>query len=131
MQPISLAKYIQKSPFLYKLLKPVSQAYINLAGYRKFGLRYDDLTLEENEVVQKALNRIPEQESFDRVYRIRRAMQLNINNKVLPKSEWTKPEDDTLYLRPVVQRVTEEKREREAFDSLIVDRTPKPSATSH
>ncbi|WBW74762.1 ubiquinol-cytochrome-c reductase complex subunit 6 [Schizosaccharomyces osmophilus] len=131
MQPISLAKYIQKSPFLYKLLKPVSQAYINLAGYRKFGLRYDDLTLEENEVVEKALNRLPEQESFDRVYRIRRAMQLSIENKILPKSEWTKGEEDTLYLRPIVKRVAEEKQEREAFDSLIVDRTPKQAAPSH
>ncbi|EPX72076.1 ubiquinol-cytochrome-c reductase complex subunit 6 [Schizosaccharomyces octosporus yFS286] len=131
MQPISLAKYIQKSPFLYKLLKPVSQAYINLSGYRKFGLRYDDLTLEENDVVEKALSRLPEHESFDRVYRIRRAMQLNIENKILPKSEWTKSEEDTLYLRPIVKRVMEEKQEREAFDSLIVDRTPKQAAPSH
>ncbi|KAL2311980.1 hypothetical protein POMI540_4519 [Schizosaccharomyces pombe] len=128
MKPVSLAKYIQKSPFLTKLLLPVSNAYVHLSGYRKYGLRYDDLMLEENDDTQKALSRLPKMESYDRVYRIRRAMQLSIENKILPKSEWTKPEEDYHYLRPVLAEVIAERKEREAFDALIVK---KPETQAH
>ena len=50
---ITLAKYVQASPSLSKLLKPVANAYANIAGYRQVGLRYDDLIVEENNQAQK------------------------------------------------------------------------------
>lgn len=55
--------------------------------------RADDLIVEENEDVLKALKRLPPQEAYDRVYRLRRAMQCSSTAKILPKSEWTKPEE--------------------------------------
>lgn len=39
----SLAGYIRSSKSLTNWLKPVSFWYANLAGYRKIGLKYDDL----------------------------------------------------------------------------------------
>lgn len=53
----------------------------------------DDLIVEENEDVLKAIKRLPPQEAYDRVYRLRRAMQCSATAKILPKSEWTKPEE--------------------------------------
>jgi ubiquinol-cytochrome c reductase subunit 7 len=53
----------------------------------------DDLIVEENEDVIKALQRLSPQESYDRVYRIRRAMQCSLSHKLLPKEEQTKPEE--------------------------------------
>lgn len=50
---ISFAKYIQSSPTLLKFFKPVANAYAQTAGYRQFGLRYDDLLEEENAQAQK------------------------------------------------------------------------------
>lgn len=50
----------------------------------------DDLIVEENEDVIKALKRLSPQDSYDRVYRIRRAMQCSLSHKLLPKEEWTK-----------------------------------------
>ena len=38
--------------------------------------RADDLIPEENDVVQKALKRLPPKEAYDRVFRIRRAFQV-------------------------------------------------------
>lgn len=38
---------------LFKLLKPVADAYSNLSGYRKVGLKYDDILIEETPTVQK------------------------------------------------------------------------------
>jgi hypothetical protein len=40
---ITLAPYIYRRPALLKALTPLAQAYINWSGYRKIGLRYDDL----------------------------------------------------------------------------------------
>lgn len=50
---ISLANFIQSSPTLLKLVQPVANAYAQTAGYRQFGLRYDDLLEEENHQMQK------------------------------------------------------------------------------
>lgn len=50
---LSLAKYVTSSPALMRLLKPVADAYARAAGYRKMGLRYDDLLIEENGTAQK------------------------------------------------------------------------------
>ena len=38
--------------------------------------RYDDLIPEENAVVQTALKRLSPKESYDRVFRLRRAFQV-------------------------------------------------------
>ena len=40
---ITLAPYIYRRPALLKALSPFAQAYVNWSGYRKIGLRYDDL----------------------------------------------------------------------------------------
>lgn len=40
---ITLAPYIYRKPALLKALSPFAQAYVNWSGYRKIGLRYDDL----------------------------------------------------------------------------------------
>jgi len=39
----SLAGYVRSSKTLSRWLKPVSIWYANLAGYRRIGLKYDDL----------------------------------------------------------------------------------------
>ena len=38
--------------------------------------RSDDLIPEENELVMKAIRRLPPKEAYDRVFRIRRAFQV-------------------------------------------------------
>lgn len=52
--------------------------------------RYDDLLEEENDIAQRSLTRLSTRESYERVYRIRRAVQLSYQHKLLPKDEWTK-----------------------------------------
>jgi hypothetical protein len=55
--------------------------------------RADDLIIEEDENVLKALKRLPPQVAYDRVYRLRRALQCSVTHKLLPKDQWTKPEE--------------------------------------
>ncbi|KAK6076734.1 ubiquinol-cytochrome C reductase complex 14kD subunit [Seiridium cupressi] len=116
----SLAPFIMKRPWLRNFFKPVANWYANAAGYRKLGLRADDLIVEENEDVIKALKRLSPQESYDRVYRIRRAMQCSVTHKLLPKEEQTKPEEDVPYLLPLIEQIRAEKKEKEALDSLTI-----------
>jgi ubiquinol-cytochrome c reductase subunit 7 len=67
-----------------------------------------------------ALKRLSPKESYDRVYRIRRAVQLSIQHKLLPKEEWTKPSEDVPYLQPLIAQIEAAQKEKEALDTLTV-----------
>lgn len=75
----------------------------------------DDL-LHETEDVKEALRRIPEHVVDERNFRLVRAMQLSLQKTILPKDEWTKYEEDKLYLSPVVEKVKQERLEREKWE---------------
>lgn len=47
----------------------------------------DDLLPAENPVVQEAIKRLSDKESFDRTFRLRRAVQLYMNHEYLPAQE--------------------------------------------
>ncbi|CAG9943960.1 unnamed protein product [Clonostachys rosea f. rosea IK726] len=117
---VSLAPYVLKRPWLSRILKPIASWYVGASGYRKLGLRYDDLMEEERESVQIALKRLSSKESYDRIYRIRRAVQCSYQHKLLPKSEWTKPEEDVSYLQHIIEQVEAEIAEKDALDTASV-----------
>lgn len=87
----------------------------NLAGFNKLGLWRDDL-LHEDEDVSDALKRLPQNVIDERNYRMLRATQLSLSHTILPKEQWTKLEDDKLYLTPVVEQVKKEKTEQEEWN---------------
>lgn len=57
------------------------------------GLRREDLYMEEDLEIAEAVRRLPEEERNLRQYRIKRAMDLTIKHAILPKDQWTKPEE--------------------------------------
>jgi len=85
-----------------------------------FRTRSDDLIPEENEVVQQALKRLSPQQSYDRVYRLRRAAQLSLQHKLLPKGQWTQPSQDVLYLEPLIDQIKAELAEKKQLDAMEV-----------
>ena len=87
----------------------------NLSGFNKLGLMRDDL-LHEDEDVKEALRRLPEKKVDERNYRILRAVQLDIQKEILPKEQWTKFEEDEMYLQPYLEEVQREKRERQEWN---------------
>ncbi|EMF08300.1 ubiquinol-cytochrome c reductase complex 14 kDa protein [Sphaerulina musiva SO2202] len=116
----SLAPYIMKRPWLQKWMKPLSQWYFDNAGYRKLGLRADDLIPEESPEAQLALKRLSPKEAYDRVFRMRRAFQCSLAHQLLPKHEWTKPEDDYPYLSPIMKAIEMEATEREDLENMQI-----------
>ncbi|OAA67301.1 ubiquinol-cytochrome c reductase complex protein [Niveomyces insectorum RCEF 264] len=120
MSYISLAPFIRKRPWLLNAVKPLANWYANLAGYRQMGLLADDLIPEESEIVQNALKRLPQQVNQERIFRLRRAVQLSIQHKLLPKDQWTKAKDDVPYLVPLIKQLEAEIKEREQLDSIVV-----------
>jgi len=96
--------------------------YANAAGYRKLGLRADDLIPEESETVLLALKRLPPKEAYDRVFRLRRAFQCSLAHQLLPKDQQTKPEEDTAYLSPIIREIEAEEKERLDLEVLSVKR---------
>ena len=78
---------------------------------------------EENETVTKALKRLDARQSYDRIFRIRRAMQCSLSHKLLPKSEWTKDEEDVPYLSPIIAELEAEARERKELDTLTISKS--------
>ncbi|XP_075995459.1 cytochrome b-c1 complex subunit 7 [Genypterus blacodes] len=97
-----------------KLLVGFSKWYYNLCGFNQLGLMRDD-TIEENADVKEALRRIPENMYYDRMFRIKRALDLSMKMQILPKTEWTKYDEDVLYLTPYVNEVIREREEREEW----------------
>ncbi|XP_045499775.1 cytochrome b-c1 complex subunit 7-like [Colias croceus] len=87
-----------------------------LAGFHKYGLLRDDC-LYENEDVQEALRRLPPHVVDERNFRLVRAIQLSGAKVLMPKDQWTKFEEDKLYLSPIVEQVVKERLEREKWES--------------
>lgn len=83
----------------------------------------DDLIPEESPEVQGALKRLADKERYDRIFRIRRAVQCSISHRLLPKQEWTKPEEDIPYLLPVIKLIEAEMKEKDALDTLAVHKS--------
>lgn len=106
-------------------MDPIASWYADAAGYRKLGLRADDLIPEENNTVQLALKRLPPNEAYDRVFRLRRAFQCSLSHQLLPKDQQTKPEDDYEYLSPIIREIEAEAKERGDLDAMVVRKTKK------
>ncbi|KAI7871140.1 cytochrome b-c1 complex subunit 7 [Spinellus fusiger] len=118
---LSLKTFIQSSKFLSGLVTPVAKAYVSAAGYRQIGLYYDDLLVEESPLVQEALRRLEINNptaAYERAYRIRVAQQCSLSHTLLPREEWVTPQQDERYLQPLIDEVTAEFAEREAFDNV-------------
>ncbi|CZR59714.1 probable ubiquinol--cytochrome-c reductase [Phialocephala subalpina] len=122
MSQPSLVNFIVKRPWLSKFMKPLSNWYANAAGYRKLGLKADDLIPEESETVLLALKRLPPKEAYDRVFRLRRAFQCSLAHQLLPKEQHTKPDEDVEYLSPIIRQIEAEAKERDDLESLSLNK---------
>jgi len=119
----TLAPYVQSSRTLSRWITPVAHWYANASGWRKYGYKYDDLLVEENPQVQRALSRLPPGEQYDRAYRLKRASQQSVLHAPLPENQWTPESEDHRYLKPHVVDVMKEEAERSKWDNLVVERT--------
>jgi len=60
------------------------------------GLRADDLRMEEDIDVTTAISRLPAEEQHLRIFRQKRALDLSLKHQILPREDWTKPEEVSL-----------------------------------
>ncbi|XP_061520982.1 cytochrome b-c1 complex subunit 7 isoform X1 [Phycodurus eques] len=97
-----------------RLLSSVRKWYYNLSGFNKIGLMRDD-TIHEDDDVKEALRRLPENVYNDRMFRIKRALDLSMKHQILPKDQWKKYEEDEPYLMPYLDEVIRERKEREEW----------------
>eukprot|EP00038_Savillea_parva_P006557 m.164496 g.164496 ORF g.164496 m.164496 type:complete len:127 (-) comp12432_c0_seq1:285-665(-) len=98
-------------------LDSFSEAYIKWSGYRTFGLRAEDLVMEELPGVREALRRMPDEYQDERYFRFKRAMLASAKQTPLPKDLHTAPEEDTQELINMIRLVRQELEERSAYDS--------------
>ncbi|ORY09370.1 cytochrome b-c1 complex subunit 7 [Clohesyomyces aquaticus] len=131
MSTPSLAPFILKRKWLASWMKPLSNWYCNAAGYRQLGLRADDIIPEENDMVQLALKRLPPKEAYDRVFRLRRAFQCSVSHQLLPKEQWTKPEEDGPYLTSIIKEIEAEMAEREDLEAMVVQKRDNNATKAH
>ncbi|KFW81092.1 Cytochrome b-c1 complex subunit 7, partial [Manacus vitellinus] len=98
-----------------RLIDSIRKWYYNAAGFNKLGLMRDD-TLYEDDDVKEALKRLPEHLYNERIFRIKRALDLSLKHQILPKDQWVKYEEDNHYLEPYLKEVIRERREKEAWN---------------
>ncbi|KZP24731.1 14 kDa subunit of cytochrome bd ubiquinol oxidase [Athelia psychrophila] len=118
----SLINWINGSRTASRYIKPVATWYANLAGYRRMGLKYDDIVADESPEIQRALERLTPREHYDRQYRMKLASHASVTHKDLPKEQWVDPKEDVRYLTPHIEEVVKENEERAAWDSIKVQR---------
>ncbi|SPN97530.1 related to ubiquinol--cytochrome-c reductase [Cephalotrichum gorgonifer] len=117
-----VASFVHRRPWLLSVVNRLNEWQSR--NYRQLGLKYDDvLDVEESPEGQLALKRLSAKESYDRVFRLRRAVQLSITHKILPKEEWTKVSEDKPYLRPIIEQIKAEQKEKAALDTVEVIKT--------
>ncbi|KAI0747894.1 ubiquinol-cytochrome-c reductase complex subunit 6 [Daedaleopsis nitida] len=119
---LSLAPAIRRNRTLYAWVKPIADWYADTAGYRKVGLKYDDLLVEERPDVERAINRLTPREQYDRAFRFKRASHCAVLHDNLPREQWIKPSEDTRYLVNHVTEVEKEDNERRMWDNVDVER---------
>ncbi|XP_032817556.1 cytochrome b-c1 complex subunit 7 [Petromyzon marinus] len=89
--------------------------YYNAAGFNKYGLMYED-TLHENDIIKEAIRRLPENLYNERVFRMKRALDLSLKHQILPKDQWTKIENEKAYLSPYIQEIERELKEKHLWE---------------
>ena len=60
-------------------------------------MKVDDLRMEENIDVSTAISRLPAEVQYQRIFRIKRAMDLSLKHQLLPREQWTTPEEVPNY----------------------------------
>ncbi|KAI5296485.1 Cytochrome b-c1 complex subunit 7 [Ascosphaera acerosa] len=123
MSAPSLYKQVVARPWLRRMLQPVASWYTDAAGYRKMGLKSDDLIPEESETVQTALHRLPPKEAYDRIYPS--GVPRGHPAHVLTHTQFGWPADQTQdkeYLGPIIREIEAEKKERQELDNLVLKR---------
>lgn len=118
----SLINWINSSRTVSGYVKPIANWYANVSGYRRMGLKYDDIVADESPEIQRALERLTPREQYDRQYRMKLASHASLTHKDLPKEQWVDPKDDVRYLTPHVEEVVKENQERAVWDSIKVQR---------
>ena len=101
-----------------RLWNGVSAWVIRASGYQKLGLRREDLYMEDRPEVQEAIRRLPEEEQYERLFRLKRALDLSMKKAILPLDQWTTPEQDILYLKPYILQVQKEMKEKKMWEKL-------------
>eukprot|EP01134_Creolimax_fragrantissima_P003066 CFRG3066T1 len=99
------------------LVQAIRRWAVAKSGYRKYGLRYEDLLMEEANHTKAAVSRLPSEEQYDRKFRMKVALDLSAKHAILPKELWTKEDDDKAYLSEGVKRITLEENQRAAWDN--------------
>ncbi|KAF9585341.1 Cytochrome b-c1 complex subunit 7 [Lunasporangiospora selenospora] len=118
MSGITLVNQVKASKFWNGLLQPVANAFVEASGYRKLGMRYDDVLREETDIIREAINRLPPNETYERLYRMKVACQYSLSHTIATKETALKPEDDIRYLTPIIDQVAIEFAEKEDFNNL-------------
>ena len=49
--------------------------------------------MEEDPDVAEAVRRLPKNEKEDRYFRFKRALDLSMKHRILPRDQWTRPEE--------------------------------------
>ncbi|XP_037058210.1 cytochrome b-c1 complex subunit 7-like [Peromyscus leucopus] len=74
-----------------------------------------DDTIYKTEDVKEAIRRLSENLYNDRMFQVKRALDLTMKHQILPKEQRTKYEEDKFYLEPYLKEVIRERKEKEEW----------------
>jgi len=97
------------------LVKKIAEVYQRSVhnSLRKYGLRYEDILVNEHPDVVNALKYIPEAERVAREQRIRRAMLLSLKHEYLPNEIQAIQEPGKWYMKDMMEEMRKIREERD------------------
>eukprot|EP01137_Pigoraptor_chileana_P007696 Opistho-2@53611 len=118
---MALVNRLLQNPGIRSLVEAAQLWAENSSGFKKYGLRREDLIMEELPGVEEALERLPRDEFDRRAVRIRMAMNADASHSILSPDQWTdgKKDAETPYLLPTLRKVLEEIKEKEAWNNRL------------
>lgn len=108
---------------IVKSMDNMAKKSLESSRFYRYGLMRDDMILEEHDVVQEALRRIPKHELHGRYQRFKVALHTSMLRQELPKDKWMSLKEDRKYLSPFVEQVLLECEEREKYDHGSFERS--------
>lgn len=105
-------------PGVYGLVSRAARAYQGAVSteLRRYGLRYDDLLIEDDDEVKQALSKLSPEEMEMRNKRLKRAIDLDVKKTYLPEDLQAQEDVWNPYLTNRINALKEKKMEKQLYD---------------
>lgn len=101
-------------------LESIRKWYYSAAGFNKLGLM-QDATIHMDDDVKEVIRRLPKNLYNNRVFHIKRALDLTMRQQIEPKEQWTKYKEDNSTLNHIWKVIWKRKEQNGQRNNHVME----------